>query len=124
VSPFFNERCRLSAQRVAQKDRDMALEPESLRHDLAVKIRGAAFDDPAVLIREVERHRQAHSSESVHPPRATRRWVVDCGQSQQHDRSPCRAHRQPRESADCSDNGQHTRNLLAPAWMRYSARAT
>lgn len=41
----------------------MALEPESLRHDLAVKIRGAAFDDPAVLIREVERHRQAHSSD-------------------------------------------------------------
>ncbi|BCM72923.1 putative PadR-like family transcriptional regulator [Streptomyces sp. EAS-AB2608] len=36
-------------------------EPESVRHDLAVKIRGAAFDeDPAALIREVERHRQAH----------------------------------------------------------------
>ncbi|KQX46320.1 MULTISPECIES: PadR family transcriptional regulator [unclassified Streptomyces] len=37
------------------------VEPESLRHDLAVKIRGAAFDDPAALIREVERHRQAHA---------------------------------------------------------------
>ncbi|MFE5493975.1 PadR family transcriptional regulator [Streptomyces virginiae] len=36
------------------------IEPESLRHDLAVKIRGAAFDDPASLIREVERHQQAH----------------------------------------------------------------
>ncbi|MEV3898024.1 PadR family transcriptional regulator [Streptomyces anulatus] len=36
------------------------IEPESLRHDLAVKIRGAAFDDPAALIREVERHQQAH----------------------------------------------------------------
>lgn len=36
------------------------IEPESVRHDLAVKIRGAAFDDPAALIREVERHRQAH----------------------------------------------------------------
>lgn len=34
------------------------IEPESLRHDLAVKIRGAAFDDPAALIREVERHHQ------------------------------------------------------------------
>ncbi|MEV4940811.1 PadR family transcriptional regulator [Streptomyces zaomyceticus] len=37
------------------------VEPESLRHDLAVKIRGAAFDDPATLISEVERHRRAHS---------------------------------------------------------------
>ncbi|MFJ4966665.1 hypothetical protein EES43_02000 [Streptomyces sp. ADI96-02] len=36
------------------------IEPESLRHDLAVKIRGAAFDDPAALIREVERHHQEH----------------------------------------------------------------
>ncbi|MEU8825698.1 PadR family transcriptional regulator [Streptomyces sp. NPDC048636] len=37
------------------------IEPESVRHDLAVKIRGAAFDDPAALISEVERHRRAHS---------------------------------------------------------------
>ncbi|MBL1098561.1 PadR family transcriptional regulator [Streptomyces coffeae] len=37
------------------------IEPESVRHDLAVKIRGAAFDDPAALISEVERYRQAHS---------------------------------------------------------------
>ncbi|MFE9739156.1 PadR family transcriptional regulator [Streptomyces sp. NPDC006477] len=37
------------------------IEPESVRHDLAVKIRGAAFDDPAALIGEVERHRQAHT---------------------------------------------------------------
>jgi DNA-binding PadR family transcriptional regulator len=37
------------------------IEPESVRHDLAVKIRGAAFDDPAALIREVERHHQAHT---------------------------------------------------------------
>ncbi|MFE0175994.1 PadR family transcriptional regulator [Streptomyces sp. NPDC059002] len=37
------------------------IEPESVRHELAVKIRGAAFDDPAALIREVERHRQAHA---------------------------------------------------------------
>ncbi|MER6998162.1 PadR family transcriptional regulator [Streptomyces sp. NPDC000410] len=37
------------------------IEPESVRHDLAVKVRGAAFDDPAELIREVERHRQAHT---------------------------------------------------------------
>lgn len=37
------------------------IEPESVRHELAVKIRGAAFDDPAALIHEVERHRQAHS---------------------------------------------------------------
>ena len=37
------------------------IEPESVRHDLAVKIRGAAFDDPAALVDEVERHHQVHS---------------------------------------------------------------
>ncbi|MFJ9137961.1 PadR family transcriptional regulator [Streptomyces sp. NPDC102256] len=37
------------------------IEPESLRHDLAVKIRGAAYDDPAALIDEVERHHRAHN---------------------------------------------------------------
>ncbi|MEU2392299.1 PadR family transcriptional regulator [Streptomyces sp. NPDC007369] len=42
------------------------IEPESLRHDLAVKIRGAAFDDPAALIGEVERHRRAHSDRLAH----------------------------------------------------------
>lgn len=42
------------------------IEPESVRHDLAVKIRGAAFDDPAALIREVERHREAHRDRLAH----------------------------------------------------------
>ncbi|MGW4839143.1 PadR family transcriptional regulator [Streptomyces globisporus] len=42
------------------------IEPESLRHDLAVKIRGAAFDDPAALIDEVERHRQVHRDRLAH----------------------------------------------------------
>ncbi|MEV4331679.1 PadR family transcriptional regulator [Streptomyces sp. NPDC049597] len=42
------------------------IEPESLRHDLAVKIRGAAFDDPAALIREIERHRQVHRDRLAH----------------------------------------------------------
>ncbi|MFD5325172.1 PadR family transcriptional regulator [Streptomyces sp. NPDC127092] len=42
------------------------IEPESVRHDLAVKIRGAAFDDPAALIGEVERHRQAHRDRLAH----------------------------------------------------------
>ncbi|MFD4632434.1 PadR family transcriptional regulator [Streptomyces sp. NPDC058284] len=42
------------------------IEPESVRHELAVKIRGAAFDDPATLIREVERHRQAHADRLAH----------------------------------------------------------
>ncbi|MGM9463005.1 PadR family transcriptional regulator [Streptomyces murinus] len=42
------------------------IEPESVRHDLAVKIRGAAFDDPAALIHEVERHRQAHRDRLTH----------------------------------------------------------
>ncbi|WP_055587713.1 PadR family transcriptional regulator [Peterkaempfera griseoplana] len=41
------------------------VEPETVRHDLAVKIRGAAFDDPsgrAGLVAEVERHRAAHTA--------------------------------------------------------------
>ncbi|MES9525521.1 PadR family transcriptional regulator [Streptomyces capoamus] len=43
------------------------IEPESVRHDLAVKIRGAAFDDdPAALTREVERHRRAHRDRLAH----------------------------------------------------------
>ncbi|MFE5731091.1 PadR family transcriptional regulator [Streptomyces sp. NPDC056528] len=42
------------------------IEPESVRHDLAVKIRGAAFDDPAALIGEVERHRKAHTDRLAH----------------------------------------------------------
>ncbi|GAA2934797.1 PadR family transcriptional regulator [Streptomyces enissocaesilis] len=42
------------------------IELESVRHDLAVKIRGAAFDDPAALIREVERHHQAHTDRLTH----------------------------------------------------------
>ncbi|HCA87458.1 MAG TPA: PadR family transcriptional regulator [Streptomyces sp.] len=37
------------------------VEPESVRHELAVKIRGAAFGDPTRLIAEVERHRQLHA---------------------------------------------------------------
>ncbi|MEV8021918.1 PadR family transcriptional regulator [Streptomyces sp. NPDC086554] len=42
------------------------IEPESVRHDLAVKIRGAAFDDPAALIREVERYQQVHAERLAH----------------------------------------------------------
>ncbi|MEV8585692.1 PadR family transcriptional regulator [Streptomyces sp. NPDC051180] len=42
------------------------IEPESVRHDLAVKIRGAAFDDPAGLIGEVQRHKEAHAGRLAH----------------------------------------------------------
>ncbi|MGW0395064.1 PadR family transcriptional regulator [Streptomyces sp. NPDC003042] len=43
------------------------IQPESMRHELAVKIRGAAFDDdPAALIREVERHHRTHSDRLAH----------------------------------------------------------
>ncbi|WP_377268435.1 PadR family transcriptional regulator [Peterkaempfera sp. SMS 1(5)a] len=41
------------------------VEPETVRHDLAVKIRAAAFDDPAGragLVAEVERHRVVHAA--------------------------------------------------------------
>ncbi|MDH6132028.1 DNA-binding PadR family transcriptional regulator [Kitasatospora sp. MAA4] len=37
------------------------VQPESVRHEMAVRIRAAAFDDPAALIPEVERHRTAHA---------------------------------------------------------------
>ncbi|WP_328929484.1 PadR family transcriptional regulator [Streptomyces sp. NBC_00190] len=42
------------------------IQPDSVRHELAVKIRGAAFDDPAALIREVERHHRAHADRLTH----------------------------------------------------------
>ncbi|WP_372405684.1 PadR family transcriptional regulator [Streptomyces luteireticuli] len=42
------------------------IEPESVRHDLAVKIRGAAFGDPSALMRQVERYRQVHSERLAH----------------------------------------------------------
>ncbi|MER5636773.1 PadR family transcriptional regulator [Kitasatospora sp. NPDC002227] len=38
------------------------VEPETVRHELAVRIRAAAFDDPAALIPEVERHRAGHAA--------------------------------------------------------------
>lgn len=47
----------------------------------------------------------------------------EVGQSQQHGRSSCRAHRQPRESADSSDYGRALEYPLPPARIRYSARA-
>ncbi|MCA1272794.1 PadR family transcriptional regulator [Streptomyces sp. 7G] len=68
------------------------IEPESLRHDLAVKIRGAAFDDPAALIAEVERHRQVHRDRLAHYLAGERRDFTgphapapqDAGQELQH----------------------------------------
>ncbi|WP_030200246.1 PadR family transcriptional regulator [Streptomyces sp. NRRL S-87] len=68
------------------------IEPESLRHDLAVKIRGAAFDDPAALVREVERHRQVHGDRLAHYLAGERRDFtgpeapapLDAGQELQH----------------------------------------
>ena len=68
------------------------IEPESVRHELAVKIRGAAFDDPAALIREVERHREAHESRLAHYRAGERRdftgpeapAALDAGRELQH----------------------------------------
>ncbi|MFD9303408.1 PadR family transcriptional regulator [Streptomyces sp. NPDC060048] len=42
------------------------IQPDSVRHELAVKIRGAAFDDAAALILEVERHHRAHADRLAH----------------------------------------------------------
>ncbi|MEV1053514.1 PadR family transcriptional regulator [Streptomyces sp. NPDC059017] len=68
------------------------VEPESIRHELAVKIRGAAFDDPAALISEVERHRKAHGDRLAHYLSGERRdftgpeasLPLDDGQELQH----------------------------------------
>ncbi len=68
------------------------IEPESIRHELAVKIRGAAFDDPSALIREVERHRKAHSDRLAHYLAGEQRdftgptapGPLDAGQELQH----------------------------------------
>lgn len=57
-----------------------------------MKIRGAAFDDPAALIREVERHRQAHTDRLAHYLAGERRDFTgpeapatpDAGQELQH----------------------------------------
>jgi DNA-binding PadR family transcriptional regulator len=54
------------------------VEPESVRHDLAVKIRGAAFDDPAALITEVERHRRTHAERLAHYLAGERRDFTRC----------------------------------------------
>ncbi|MBN3932116.1 PadR family transcriptional regulator [Streptomyces verrucosisporus] len=42
------------------------VQPESVRHELAVKLRGAAFGDPAALTGEVERHRRMHRDRLAH----------------------------------------------------------
>ncbi|UYQ66176.1 PadR family transcriptional regulator [Streptomyces peucetius] len=42
------------------------IQPESVRHELAVKIRGAAFDDPRALIGEVRRHQRMHRDQLEH----------------------------------------------------------
>ncbi|MGK5627202.1 PadR family transcriptional regulator [Streptomyces sp. URMC 123] len=65
------------------------VEPESVRHDLAVKVRGAAFDDPTDLIAEVERHRAAHAERLARYLAGERRDFpegaeLDAGQQLQH----------------------------------------
>lgn len=68
------------------------VEPETVRHELAVKIRAAAFDDPAALtslISEVERHRESHDALLVRYLTGERRdfpdpAVLDTRQALQH----------------------------------------
>ncbi|GAA3625150.1 PadR family transcriptional regulator [Streptomyces fenghuangensis] len=45
---------------------DEPVQPESVRHELAVKVRGAAFGEPAALIGEVERHQRMHRDRLAH----------------------------------------------------------
>ncbi|WP_329204778.1 PadR family transcriptional regulator [Streptomyces sp. NBC_00683] len=68
------------------------VESESVRQELAVKIRGAAFDDPqgrAGLLAEVERHREIHAAMLERYLAGERRdfpdpETQDAGQSLQH----------------------------------------
>ncbi|GAA1395828.1 PadR family transcriptional regulator [Kitasatospora putterlickiae] len=68
------------------------VEPETVRHELAVRIRAAAFDDPAALIPEVERHREGHAAllaryllgERRDFPDAGTPGTLDAGQRLQH----------------------------------------
>jgi DNA-binding PadR family transcriptional regulator len=72
------------------------IQPESVRHELAVKIRGAAFDDPRALIGEVERHQRMHRDQLDHylagerrdfggsDTRATGGGTLDAGRELQH----------------------------------------
>ncbi|WP_411102922.1 PadR family transcriptional regulator [Streptomyces sp. cmx-4-9] len=68
------------------------IQPDTVRHELAVKIRGAAFDDPAGLIREVERHQRVHADRLTHYLAGERRdftgpdapAVPDAGRELQH----------------------------------------
>ncbi|WP_369215391.1 PadR family transcriptional regulator, partial [Streptomyces flavofungini] len=72
---------------------DEPIEPESVRHELAVKIRGAAFGDPAALLHEVERYRAAHADRLERylvgerrdfPPPADASRAPDAGRELQH----------------------------------------
>ncbi|GHE58811.1 PadR family transcriptional regulator [Streptomyces longispororuber] len=68
------------------------IEPETVRHELAVKIRAAAFDDPAALVHEVERYRRAHADRLTRYLAGERRdftgpeapGTLDAGQELQH----------------------------------------
>ncbi|MEV6689489.1 PadR family transcriptional regulator [Streptomyces sp. NPDC051578] len=70
------------------------VQPDTVRHEIAVKIRGAAFDDPAALISEVERHHQAHADRLTHylagelrdftGPQAPAAAAPDTGEELQH----------------------------------------
>ncbi|GAA2747725.1 MULTISPECIES: PadR family transcriptional regulator [Kitasatospora] len=53
------------------------VEPETVRHELAVKIRAAAFSDPGALVAEVERHRESHAALLAHYLAGERRDFPD-----------------------------------------------
>ncbi|GGO90877.1 PadR family transcriptional regulator [Wenjunlia tyrosinilytica] len=55
------------------------VEPETIRHDLAVKIRAVAFDDPSALIAEVVRHREIHVARLEHFLEGEKRDFPDPG---------------------------------------------
>ncbi|MEU2561964.1 PadR family transcriptional regulator [Streptomyces longispororuber] len=68
------------------------IEPETVRHELAVKIRAAAFDEPGALVHEVERYRQVHADRLARYLAGERRdftgpeapGTLDAGQQLQH----------------------------------------
>ncbi|MEU5777027.1 PadR family transcriptional regulator [Streptomyces venezuelae] len=95
------------------------IEPESVRHELAVKIRGAAFDDPVALIHEVERHRQAHADRLAHYLAGERRdFTGPDAPTREASDAPDRAEPETPDSAEL-DAGQELQHVVLRGGIVY-----
>jgi len=51
--------------------------PESIRMELAVKVRGIAHGDRAAVLEEVQRHRELHAQQLAYYEKEAERWYPD-----------------------------------------------